>query len=245
MRLATFFARIGPLLEGRISVEEARRALFGDGTAGPDARRLAIYERFCRGHRFAALEAVYAHCREAVVRTRGGEAWERVVDGYFAAHPMHHVELNQNGDALGAFLDDSAADIGLPEWLSALADFEWWEWRTRVAPDAPEDAEPRRGPLRIASTVELRPYRWDFVGWLDGAPPSERAPAPDERARIVLFWRDLELDPRRENADPLELGALQAASQGRPLAPPPPGVDERAWDDTVRDLREAGILLGE
>ncbi len=226
--LDAFFAGIGPFLEGRASVEDARRALYGNA-ASVDAERLAIYGRFCRGHRRAALDGVYTAVRALVTRHAGEPAWAALVEGYFRAHPMHHAELNENGDAFAAFLADRA---DLPAWTAALADLEWWEWRTRVAPDDPADVDPG-GPLRLASTVELRPYTRDLVGWLDD---TDRRGVPMASPTYVLFWRDPALEPRRERATRDELRVLQAVSAG--ISVPD------ALADTLADLREAGIVLG-
>src|SRR5205823_3576565 len=127
------------------------------------------------------------------------------------------------------------------------------EWRARMAPDAaPDDGDtpdgggtaPDAGPLRIAPTVELRPYAWDFVTWIDGAPADERAEAPPPGDVLVLFWRDRALEPRREVAQPLELLVLKAVSEGHADgAGARPIVDEGAWRDTVADLHAAGILV--
>lgn len=238
MTLADLFARIGPFLDGRADADEARRMLWGEGVRSADAERIDIYGRFCRNHRFAALEGIYPHTRDALVRLDGAPAWERLVEDYFRACPMHHVELSENGAALPGFLDGWTSAAGLPGWLAEVADLEWWEWRTRMAPDDPADAQ-ADGPLRLAATVELRPYRHDLVGWLDGAAP---ASAPDTGERLVLFWRDRDGDPRREDAAPIELWALKAVSEA--LGDAPDGVAAEDWRETLDDLRQAGILVG-
>ena len=151
------------------------------------------------------------------------------MDAYFAAHPMAHAVLNENGAQLAAFL---AAREGTPALWAQLADFEWWEWQTLVAPDAEADARPDEGPLRLGSTVELRPYGFDFVGWLDGE--GSRAAEPPRREVVVLFWRNRALDARRELATSEELRVLKAVHEGQPVAE----------DETLADLRQAGIVLG-
>src|SRR6185436_18045941 len=119
----------------------------------------------------------------------GPGAWEELIDAYFHAHPMRSFELNENGVQLPAFLAEKGA--GLPELLPELADLEWWEWQTQIAPHAPEDLTPDRGPLRLGATVELRRYGFDLVAWLDQE--GERPPAPAAEESLVLFWRDREL----------------------------------------------------
>ena len=249
MRLSDLFAAIGPYLEGRRGVGEARKLLYGDG-GGTDAERIAIYGRFCQIHRSEALTGTYEQVRAEVEARGGAELWEKLHEAYFAARPMHHTELLTNGESLGEFLglgDDAAkgwaAQSGLPEWLGALADFEWWEWRTRVAPDDPADEDLASGPLRLASTVEVRPYRWDLVEWIDDVYETDRPAAPRTRDVYVMFWRDPELDVRREDASVLELLALKAVIEGT-AGTPPPAVPARSWAETIDDLREAGVILG-
>lgn len=249
MRLAEFFQTIGPLLSGQAGLEQTSARLYGDGALGPrrtDAERLGIYERFCRLHRFEAVDGVYAHCRGAVRRLLGEGAWAEIVEAYYRAHPMKSFELNANGAALPAFLQAEAGRLGLPPFLPELADFEWWEWQAQVAEDAPEDRAPDSGPLRLGATVELRSYQHDLVSWLDEAGPEERAPAPEAEETLVLFWRDRALAPRRERASALELLVLRAVHEGGGVEAllaagglPPANVAE-----TVADLRQAGILLG-
>ncbi len=217
MKLADFYAAIGPFLEGRVTREEAARALYGE-TDSTDARRIAIYGRFCQNHRFEALDLLYAWTRRAA-----GDGWAALVEEYFRAHRMHHVEINENGDRFPGFLVERA-----PRWVAELADLEWWFWRTDVAPDAPEDRAP--GPLRLASTVEIRPYHFDLLGWAR----EERIGAPAPRDALVVFWRDRDGDPRMEYATAEELVVLKAVHEGRAV---PTG-------ETRDDLAAAGILLG-
>ncbi|MBL8913041.1 MAG: putative DNA-binding domain-containing protein [Archangium sp.] len=222
MKLASFFETIAPYLEGRAGFETTSRALFG-ASPPSDAKRIAIYERFCRSHRQTAL-SVHALLRELV----GAEKWKELVEAYFVEHPMQHVEINENGAQFAAWL---GARAGVPKLWAALADFEWWEWQSIVAPDSADDAKPDEGPLRLGATVDVRPYAWDFVSWADA---DERAAEPEEREVLVLFWRNRNLDGRRALASREELLVLKAVSEG--------GEVER--DETFDDLHRAGIILG-
>ena len=244
MSLADFFAAISPFLLGRRGHSETARLLYGDPpTDEASARRLAIYGRFCRNHRFEVVDSVYPHTRQAVVGGGGEAAWARLVEDYFVAHPMWHVELNANGRAFAPFLAEVAPRAGLPPWLPELADLEWWELQVAVAPDAPEDLD-AAGPLRLGSTVELRRYGHDLLAWL--ADGGEAAP-PSPGEHLVLFWRDRDLDPRREPASLLELSVLKAVSEGVPLGGPlaaQVGATVEELGATVADLHAAGILCG-
>jgi hypothetical protein len=243
VKLEDFFSRIGPFLRGQASHADTVRALYGtpEGKTVQDARRLAIYGRFARLHRFEVVDSIFPHLRRAVVARGGEAAWDALTETYFQRHPMRHFELNTNAVHLPEFLQGYAEEAGLPAWMPELADFEWWEWQAIVAPG--EDAE-ADGP-RISATVELRPYTHDFVGWLD-APEAERAPEPEAGECIVLFWRSPQQRLRRENATPEELLVLKAVAEGYTLgdAAAAAGASLEALEATFDDLARAGILVG-
>ncbi|MBS2024152.1 MAG: putative DNA-binding domain-containing protein [Deltaproteobacteria bacterium] len=242
MKLDQFFQDIAPFLEGKGTHAQAKSALWGDRAPEPDAGRLAIYGDFCRVHRFEAVDSVFAETRKALIAARGEGAWRSLVEDLFVKHPMHHVELNENGLALPEFMAAEQQARKLPLHLVELADLEAAEWRTLIAPDAPEDEGPREGKLRLASTVDVRPYRHDLIEWLDG--PEAGGPRPKEPKRTltrVIFWRDTDLDLRRGNADDFELILLKRVMDGTPLAS---GLNPQSAQAVLEDLCEAGILLG-
>lgn len=243
MKLQDFFSTIGPFLQGHTAHDEAVRALYGSsqGRAEVDARRLALYGRFARLHRFEVVDGMYPHLRRAVLARGGEAAWERLAETYFQRHPMLHFELNANAVHLPEFLQGYAREEGLPAWMPELADLEWWEWQALVAPN---DTEEDTGP-RISATVELRPYTHDLVGWL--ATPADARPAePEARECIVLFWRTPEFRLRRENTSPLELLVLKAVAEGLTLGDvaASTGTPREALEETFQDLASAGILVG-
>lgn len=217
MKLEKLFETVGAYLEGRASEADTQQQLW-NGAPWKDSHRLAIYARFCAAHRDTATGGVHQ-----VLRDVAGERWPSLVEAYFVDHPMHAVEINENGAKLGEWL---AKRDDVPAWWAALADFEWWEWQTLVAPDS-DDVD---GPLRIASTVELRPYAWNFVRWLDA---DERSDTPDAEDCLVIFWRNRSLDARRGLVTAEELALLKAINEGADV--------ER--DATFEDLHRAGILL--
>jgi hypothetical protein len=244
VKLQDFFATLGPFLQGHASQEATVRALYGapQGRAEVDARRLAIYERFARHHRFEVVDGMYPHLRRAVVARGGEAAWERLAAAYFQRHPMRHFELNANAAHLPEFLQGYAPQEGLPAWMPELADLEWWEWQALVAPsDAGEDGA---GP-RISASVELRPYAHDLVEWLE-TPADARPEAPEARACIVVFWRTPEFRLRRENTTPQELLVLKAVAEGLTLGDvaAQAGASREELEETFQDLARAGILVG-
>ena len=226
MKLAPLFEAVAPYFEGQTDAVRTIRTLYGESPPS-EAQRLAIYERFCREHRNTATGGVHQYLRDLIEKDRGEPFWRALVEAYFVAHPMRHVEINQNGEHLAAYL---ASRDDLPPLWSAVADFEWWEWQTLIARDEPMDFTDD-GPLRIASTVELRPYRFDLVSWFDA---KERAAAPEQRDVVVLFWRKRNLDPRRANTSSEELMVLKRVSEGLAVE----------VDAVVQDLHGAGILVG-
>jgi hypothetical protein len=258
--LQPFFDILGPFLLGQASHPETVERLYGDaarGRARRDAERLAIYGRFCRIHRKQAL-SLFEATRAAIVAAAGEPAWDAWVERYFVAHPMHHFELNHNAEGFPAFLAEAiaAGEPALPPFVAELADLEWCEWQVRVAPDAPADAghdgqdlrDPARdrGPLRLASTVDLRPYRYDLVGWLD-AEEEERPESPEARDSLVIFWRSRELTSRREPAQPSELLVIKALVEGLAIDEALAARVGLRWDalhETLADLHAAGIVLG-
>ena len=226
MKLQDFYRRVGPFLLGEQDHPEAVLSLYGSAPPQPDAERLAIYGRFCRNHRHDVLDGIYVSLRALVVAGCGEDGWDKLVEAYFRAHPMHHFELNHNGAAFPSFLerlqsepnDAMLGERPLPACAAELADFEWWEWQTLSALDDPADLPIDGGPLRLHSTVELRPYRYDWLAWFDRDPDAEPQPAePALTDTLVLFWRDRELSSRRDGTSPLELQLIKAVYEGLPI----------------------------
>ena len=248
MKLAEFYAQIAPFLLGEISHEAVVPALWGKNPPKIEAARLRIYGRFCFNHRAETLDGVFSSCRAAVVAGLGERAWTQLIEDYFRAHPMHHFELNRNGEHFADFLArDSAQPPRWPPYLAALADFEWWEWQAISAPDDPGDAEPDAGPLRLGSTVELRPYAFDLISWLDDYEADERPPAPEAEPSVVLFWRDRHLAGRRDKASPLEMLVIKAIVESVPLDAALLAtlqVEPELLAATAADLHAAGVILG-
>lgn len=246
MSLARFFDEIGPYLLGQRDHDEATQRLYGDAAKGLDAERLSIYGRFCRIHRREILESVYPYCHETLIKLRGEEGWWSIVERYYVAHPMHHFEFNQNGIYFTQFVPSLVASGELPPFLSELADFEWWEWLTDGRLDEPGDADLERGPLRLHSSVDLRPYGHDLISWIDD---DERASeGPERRDNVVLFYRNRELRPQREAATGLQMLIIKAVVEEVPLdagLAKQLGIPHEALTQAVTELREAGVLLGE
>lgn len=237
MKLIEFCQRMGPLLAKDASANDAAFAVIGERSAAMPIERAAVKSPNTNQRRLDAVNRVYVRLRRAVAERLGEERWRSLLDGYFRRYPLGSIEQSENGVWLASYLLDGAAGRA-PAWLAELADFEWWEWRTLIAPASPQDGEPDSGPLRLASTVELRVYRHDLIGWLQ----TERPPDPVARVTTVLFWRDAELAVRRSNASRKELSVIQCVCEGLPLSTL--GVSKPELDALVERLRRARVLLG-
>jgi hypothetical protein len=238
--LQDFFDGVAPALLGQRPVADVARELYANEPRRQvDAKRLAIYARFCTIHRQEAIEGIFSHTQAVAERTIGKPAWEQLIERFFTERPMREVEINANSATWPEFLA-TTKPAGLPDWIAPLADFEWWEWQTRIAPDSPLSPDT---PLRLNPTVEVRPYPRDFVTWLDEGAEGE----PHEESTLVIFWRDADFDVRRENANALELLILKSIVEGSKLSAAElrrQGLARSDVNETIDDLREAGILEG-
>ena len=113
MKLAEFYDRIAPFLLGEISHAEVVPALWGKNPPKVDATRLRIYGRFCYNHRAETLDGVFSSCRLAVLAHLGESAWTQLIEDYFRAHPMHHFELNRNGEFFADYFFINSIDFRL------------------------------------------------------------------------------------------------------------------------------------
>ncbi len=252
MRLSDFYSRIAPFLLGEASHPQAVESLYGQHAPSPDADRLAIYGRFCRLHRHETIEGVFSTLQKCLTRQLGEECWSSLIAAYFRAHPMHHFELNHNAAAFPQFLQTAdlpslLGDRQLPEFAAELADFEWWEWQTFTAKDDEADRDLDGGALRLHSSVELRPYQYDFVGWLDDCDEDARPMEPEREATMVLFWRSRSLAARRDRVSPVELQVIKAVFEGVPIDEALArqiGVPLPELAELLLDHHRAGIVIG-
>jgi len=249
VRLADLLATMGPYLLGQASNPQVLQSLLGEQASAQDGKRLQIYGDFCRQHRLDAVDHVFSYCRSTVVANAGLAAWEELVERYFHAHPMHHFELNRNGRHFPEFLTQySLGSLGdaLP-FLPELADLEWWEWQTYSVFDDPRDEAADTGELRVASTVELRPYAYDLLAWIDERAAHGFASPPVPVSCLVLFWRDRDLDLRRTTPSSLELMLLKAVIERIPLDDAfmhRVGISAEAIQACMSDLHSLGIIHG-
>jgi Methylase involved in ubiquinone/menaquinone biosynthesis len=192
-----------------------------------------------------ALRAVFPRLESVIIERSGKTVWDALTKHYFEIYPARHFELNMNGAHFPEYLEQHATRFGLPSWVAELADFEWWEWQTLTAPDAPADAMPQEGLLRLGATVELRPYTHDLIDWF-AAPDTKSSPA--ERDAVTIFWRDANADAWRRNVDDLDLELLRLVEQKEVITPLTLSDLDESWDTIegrIAEMIQDGILLGQ
>ena len=191
--LRHFFDSMADYFADSSRLEQLRAA--HPGWDAPDSR-VAIYGRFVRGHVSSALEKLYPFTKAGV----GPEAWTQLVDAYTATRPGRHYEFNSLGEAFPAFVADVATARGLPEFVPALARFEWADWAVYSSEEQlPERVE--RLTVNPTLTVLQHPFRLCAYVRERGA-----APAPAAGDEVALLWRH-----------PRELTTWFMAASERPL----------------------------
>jgi hypothetical protein len=141
--------------------------------------RVALYGKFVRFHVRDTLEKLYPLTRASVEPER----WEQLVEGYTATRPARHFEINQLAEGFPALVADVAVAQGLPEFLPALARFEWTDWAVYASQEqVPERVE----RLTVNPTLTVLQHPFKLCAYVrakaGGAPPA----AGDE---MVFLWR--------------------------------------------------------
>lgn len=219
---------VGPVLEGKAGLQQTIEHLAAEQMPldPKSAERLEIYQRFCAGHRSTAL-TVFTETKRLFVEDHGVDAWGRLGEAYFAAHPMFHPEINANGALFADYLKALTDDDDFDDIYGELADFEWWEWYTAVQPDVSLEGT----GLRISPLADIRSYGYDFVAWWK----TDRTVRPPAREVLVVFWRDQDGDTRRERVSARELAIVRMVHTGEAVP--------ADWQETLDDLIAAGIVL--
>ena len=119
--LAETYASLHAVLRGQHDVAT------GAAELGVNPERLAIYAGFVRGHITGILAKQYPR----VSQTMAAEPWERLCEGFYAAHPATHWELNAAAEPFASYLLAQLGDVeGLTLFHVSLAQFEWAQWAT-------------------------------------------------------------------------------------------------------------------
>ncbi|KFE67159.1 DNA-binding domain-containing protein [Hyalangium minutum] len=148
------------------------------GWEAPDSR-VALYGEFVQAHVREVVEKLYPLVKAVV----GAERWEVLVKGYFPTRPARHFEMNQAGESFPAYVADVTADQGLPEFLPALARFEWADW----AVYASEERVPERVErLTVNPTLAVLQHPYRLCAYVRS---KAAAPAPAAGDEMALLWR--------------------------------------------------------
>ncbi|HND31805.1 MAG TPA: putative DNA-binding domain-containing protein [Myxococcota bacterium] len=244
MKLPEFFATIAPCLHDPRATAAVAAALYPESPEGTDARRLSIYAGHCASARRTLVTFVYPTLARVVTAERGEEGWQHLGEQYFAKHPMQSWTLHENVQQFPEFLLDPT--LGIPPWQAELADLEWWSWITRIAPDAPEDADDE-GPLRLAATAEVRPYNHAVLSFWEEEDEEEELPAtPAATPQWVLFFRDRRLRSRVQLAEPLTLALLKIIQEKLEVDAVAPllGCSPLSLHVHAANLHREGLLRG-
>lgn len=148
------------------------------GWDAPD-HRVALYGEFVSHHVRGTLAKLYPFTQKCV----GPERWARLLDGFEAQRPARHYEMNQMGEGFPAYVADVAAAQGLPEFLPALARFEWMDW-TVYASQESLPARVERLTVNPTLAVLQQPFR--LCAYVRG---QCEAPAPQPGEELALLWR--------------------------------------------------------
>ena len=244
MRLAEFFGLMEAMMAERARASEVAVCFYGPDP-GKAGRRLAIYETMPRLRRAETLAYVFPRTRRWFLRARPAPAWVELGTAYFAEAPWRAVKPLPNCAGFPEFLGRGAEARGLEPWLAELADAEWWLHNVRGAIDDPADGDD--GPLRLASTVELRRYRVDLADWMEDA-ETVKAEPPEAREIAALFWRNRLQVACLRVAGRVHLGILGAIRKRLPLTAERAtglGIAISELAATVCRLRAIGILAGD
>ncbi|MFL5349601.1 MAG: DUF2063 domain-containing protein [Hyalangium sp.] len=232
--LRHFFDSMGDFLADP-SRQERLHAEYPGWNAPPS--RVAIYGQFVRGHVRTTLEKLYPLTLASVTP----ECWTRLVEGYTATRPARHHEMNRMGEAFPAFLADVAVAEGLPEFLPALARFEWADWAVYVSEEqVPERAE--RLTVNPTLTVLQHPFRLCAYVREKGS-----AQAPEAGDEMVFLWRHpRELTTWFMSAHERALLALKMAMEGLSSSDvaEATGVAENDVRRAVEECSRDGLVLG-
>ena len=230
------------------------RAFRGEGVegvaaeVGVDPGRLAIYQRFVRGHVDDVLDHDFPMVRALVPEA----SWQALQDGYFAAHPAGHWELNRAAEAFPGYVAERAAGglTGVTAFHADLAAFEWEQFVAFVNPEvlpAPEALEapvlnPTLSVLSLAYPVLALAEAYDA----DALDPATPIPGPVDPPEVMLVFRH----PTRHFASYLRatddlLFAVKVVHEGLDPAEAAAAVGATAElaEAAIRKAVDAGLVI--
>ncbi len=174
--LRRFFDTMDEYLAAPGGLERLRAA--HPGWDAPPSR-VAIYGDFVRNHVRSTLEKLYPLVRGAV----GPERWDELVRAYDGTRPARHFEMNQLGEGFPTFLADVAVARGLPEFVPALARFEWADWAVYASEESIPERVERLTPNPTLTVLQHAFRLYPYIT----AKGAGQAPEPGEE--LLLLWR--------------------------------------------------------
>ena len=170
------------VLRGEVSADQAA------GVLDVDAERLAIYQRFARGHVDGILAKQFPRLMAAIPAA----VFEALCDGFYRSHPPTGWDLNEAARAFPAYLATRRSDVEeLSHFHLALARFEWEQWLVYSDPAELPEATTLSGPSLnpTLSVLELPCPVIDHVVAFDrdGGIPSPLPTLAEGPERVLLF----------------------------------------------------------
>ena len=140
--------------------------------------RVVISGRLVRHHVKATLEKLFPLTRGSVGEAR----WEELVRAYEALRPGTSFEMNRMGEGFPGFLADEAERRGLPEYLPALARFEWTDFAVYSSMElVPEPVE----RLTVNPTLVVLEHPFRLCAYVRAKGKGEPAAGQE----LALLWR--------------------------------------------------------
>ena len=223
------------------------------GVGDTPGRGLKAYQS--NGHLLAerALLAAYP----VLAQMLGQDSFADLARAFWHAYPPQRGDLAQWGEALGAFVRDSAQLLDEP-YLSDVAQAEWALHRCALAPDGPYELaslslltteDPQSLTLVLAPGLAMLASDWPLASLLlahrEGAPAlADVGEQLTNRIRQdVVIWR-AGYQPRLRLALSGELSILRALHDGQALEPAlqqSDGLDFAQW---LPLAVQTGLVLG-
>jgi uncharacterized protein len=233
--LADFFSTMETYFADPAAPEALERLYSAHPGWDAARERVALYGQMVRHHGEATLDKLYPHVREVL----DADAWRALVMAYAASRPARPFEMNQLGEGFADFLAREAVARGLPDFLPALARFEWTDFAVYTSREpVPERVE----RLTVNPTLAVLEHPFQLCPWLRGVTPERPVPG-DER---VLLWRHPErLVTMFLAAEERSLLVLKMALEGLSCAQVAgaTGVDEATLRAVVDERVADGLVL--
>ncbi|WNG35782.1 DUF2063 domain-containing protein [Archangium violaceum] len=140
--------------------------------------RVELYGRMVRHHGRATLEKLYPLTRASVDEA----GWAELARAYEASRPPRPFEMNYLGEGFPGFLADEAARRGLPDFLPALARFEWADFAVYTSMEpVPESVE----RLTVNPTLVVLEHPFQLCAYVR----AKGRGRPEPGQEMALLWR--------------------------------------------------------